>query len=278
MHHLAGSCHGAVFPWVLSSGMQALSQLLLQAWGVFLFISCLKQHGLYHSKTDSPHPQSSQVSAEQEQEVWGCLPSWKGSCSAFQLSGCPRFWGEQSAVPEQLQSLEHPGVLGARHSLSPEAPNFVLLHISWENSFYFSKLTTGLTWAKWAALVYQVCSLDIMMAIKTDAAFEQFPGCLCAWHCCRAAAGATLETPLQHFDIYFWAKQVVPTPISLLCQCLLWPQPVFIPNFCLWGEKLIRKFKAVRSYLKLIPLSATWRRNFCANYYWRTANSVATVN
>lgn len=59
------------------------------------------------------------------------------------------------------------------------------------------------------------------MTIRTDAAFEQFAGWLRAWHCCGAAATAALEIPLQHFDIYFPAKPVVPTLISLHCQCSL---------------------------------------------------------
>lgn len=95
---------------------------------------------------------------------------------------------------------------------------------------------------------------------------------------CWIWAQVTLGILLQELDIYFYAKPVVPTPVSLLCQRLLWPQLVFIPNICVWGEKLIRKFKAVRSYLKILPLSATWRRNFCAGWYWRTAHAVAAVN
>lgn len=198
----------------------------------------------------------------------------------------PQLWGAQSAAPEHgaVPGSAPQGAgsqaLPALHHNFPgkEVVFFAAWHFLRRLLLFFKADDRSYLGKCGVALVWQVCSLDIMLAVNADAAFEQFTWWLCAWHCCRAAASATLETPLQHFDIYFWAKQVVPTPISLLCQGLLWPQPVFIPNFCLWGEKLIRKFKAVRSYLKLIPLSATWRRNFCANYHWRTANSVAIVN
>lgn len=208
--------HGVPVGAVLLECRHSL-QLFLQAWGISCFFlawsstvcQCLSETPLL----TFPVPR---CELSRSREVWEALPCWEAPALTFSSLGAAgfQFWGDQSAVPgppsQVAGSQEQPGF----HHRFPGKEVAILCCLTFPEKTCavlqsWEQVLLGHTWV---ALVYQVCSLDIMMAIKADAAFEQFTRRLCAWHCCRAGAKAALEIPLQHFDIYFWAKQVLPPP------------------------------------------------------------------
>lgn len=116
------------------------------------------------------------------------------------------------------------------------------------------------------------------MAIKPDPAFERFNFCSLLGIASELELMQGLESHSSILTFIFVQSEWSPPPSPFSLSAIAVTSACLIPNISLWGEKLIRKFKAVRSYLKIIPLSATPRRNFCANYHWRPAYAVATVN
>lgn len=217
-----------MFPWVLSCWNAGIPYSFSCKLGGF-FVNFLLEAAPFASVFEKLTllTFTVPVCAEREQRRGndfhaGRAPALNSSCLG--VAGFPGLGVTKVLFLSTVQSQDHHPVCAGSQAQPGFHQKFSGKEVAILCCLTFPKKTSSIfqSWEQvllgqmWVALVYQVCSLDVMMAIKTDAAFEQFTWWLCAWHCCRAGANAALEIPLQHFGIYFWAKQVVPTPISLL--------------------------------------------------------------